>query len=237
LVDEALAQNLTLKTFEARVDEAKGAAKTLGAGRFPSLSLGPSYSLQKFSQNQFPFNPNSGGGVGGFGAQGQIFHNYNLPLRASYEVDFWGRNQDFAKQGNLGVAIAQADLETLSLQLSAQVVSAYINLLKSDALIAKQQELSLLFKRSLELEKNRFDAGLDALDPVELGQRDVADSEALQAGYKAIGNVALSELAVLLGKTPAAVQTLQHGQLSDLNLEASIDTGEPQTLLTHRSLA
>jgi NodT family efflux transporter outer membrane factor (OMF) lipoprotein len=234
LVDEALAQNLTLKTFEARVNEAKGAAKVLGAGRFPSVSLGPSYSLQKFSQNQFPFNPNSGGGIGGFGQQGKVFHNYNLPIKASYEVDFWGRNQDVAKQGKLGIATAQADLENLSLQLSAQVVSAYINLLKSDALILKQQDLSSTFKRSLELEQSRFNAGLDALDPVELRQRDLADSEALQAGYEAIRSVALSELAVLLGKTPASVQTLERGQLNNLSLSASIDAGEPQTLLTHR---
>jgi len=82
LIDEALANNLDLQAAMARVELAQANLLLARSYQFPSVTVGAGADRSRTSQATSQQNS------GGFGA---VSDNYAVGLRASYEVDLWGK--------------------------------------------------------------------------------------------------------------------------------------------------
>jgi multidrug efflux system outer membrane protein len=196
LIDEALANNIDLQTAMSRVDLARSNVLLAQSSLYPSLGLGvdPSRSrttLAGWQPLPAGFNP--------------IHNDYLVALRASYEVDLWGRyhaGAAAARQDLLATAYAR---ETVRTAVTAETARAYFGLLAADAELALLRETLTAREQTIALQDELFRAGV-------IGDFDLQRAQAEQAAVTA--NVAAAEravggyesaLAAILGRSPRQV--------------------------------
>ncbi|MEZ5824236.1 MAG: TolC family protein [Geminicoccaceae bacterium] len=185
LVDEAMANNLSLKGTAARLQEAEARARRAGADLTPQVDL-------------------AGGAGGGGPIQEGASSQFNLGLQASWEVDLWNRLGNAADAAALDAVAARADYRAARQSLAAQVATSWFVLLGN----GRQAELDQHNLDTLQHAYNVVDARVDAGVSLPL-DRNVAKAEASRAGEQlaqskgALDDAARS-LEVLLGRYPAA---------------------------------
>jgi NodT family efflux transporter outer membrane factor (OMF) lipoprotein len=233
-ITEALSNNPSLQAAASRIRQVQALEQAARASRLPTAQLAPSYTLQKFSANQFGFSGGSGGATGNVGSPGSTFQFYSVPLTARYEVDLWAQNRDRQLAANQAVVMARHDYRNLILQLSAMVGTAYVNLLKADAQLQLQAEVETLLAQEADHATRRLQAGLTNGDEVLLRQQAMATARQQTAQWQSTRALALDQMAVLLGRTPAQVADLPRSTLAALAVPTQLRVGVPSELVLHR---
>ena len=160
LVEQALADNLTLKGAYARLAQAEASARRAGAARFPSVDLQGAASRTEQSDD----SPTR-----------RDVTNLSVGAAASYELDLWGRLGSLSAAAALDREASREDLKTAAITLSAQVASVYYQLVEQRAqlrVLAAQLELN---EQVLELVTLRFRRGQVKATDV-LRQRQLVES-------------------------------------------------------------
>jgi multidrug efflux system outer membrane protein len=123
---EALAANLDLRPRRARVDEAAALLKAARSGLYPTVDLAASAGRQRLSQ------------VGSQPLTGidPVSNNYNVGLRAAYEVDLWGRIRSGANAAGQTLAATEFDREAIRIAVAAETARGYFSLVSADAELA-----------------------------------------------------------------------------------------------------
>ena len=216
LIDQAMADNLTLKSAWDRLDQARALARKAGADIVPQLS----------------------GEVGGSSTRSRInsrtdsAQSYSLGLAASYEVDLWGRIRSVSEAAKLDAQASAEYLQTAALTLSAQVATTWFQLLdqRGQIEILKQQQHTN--EQALELISLQFRTGQIGIADL-LQQRQVVES---RRGERALATgraqVLQNQLAVLLGVAPDQMPQTPSGDFSALPLLPA--TGLQSNLLERR---
>ncbi len=201
LIDQALADNLTLKSAWDRLDQARALARKAGADMVPQLS----------------------GEVGGSSTRSRInsqtdsAQSYSLGLAASYEVDLWGRVRSISEAAELDAQASAEYLQTAALTLSAQVATTWFQLLDQlgQIVILKQQQQ--INEQALELISLQFRTGQIGIADL-LQQRQVVES---RRGERALATgraqVLQNQLAVLLGVAPDQMPQIPAGDFDELS--------------------
>ncbi|HNI73439.1 MAG TPA: TolC family protein, partial [Accumulibacter sp.] len=196
LIDEALASNLDLRSAMVRVDLARANVLLAQSSLFPSLNLtvDPSRgrsTLAGWQPLPAGFNP--------------VHNDYLVALRASYEVDLWGRYANgtaAARQDLLSTAYAR---ETVRVAIVAETARAYFGLLAADAERALQRETLQAREQTLALQNRLQQAGV-------IGDFDLQRAQAERAAV--LANLAAAErtvgqyetaLAAIVGRSPREV--------------------------------
>ncbi|MGB3429787.1 MAG: TolC family protein, partial [Burkholderiaceae bacterium] len=149
LVEETLAANLDLRIAIARIEEARANLRLARSFQWPTVDADAGAARVRRSdatEARFP---------------GPLISNsYGAGLNVAYEVDLWGRL-------SAGTTAAQATLlgtrysaETVRTVLAAQVAGAYFQLLGYDAELRLSRETLATRVESVNLQKERFNAGL-----------------------------------------------------------------------------
>jgi NodT family efflux transporter outer membrane factor (OMF) lipoprotein len=218
LIEQALADNLTLKVAYARLDQASATARRQKAGRFPSIDLQASASRTEQSDD----SPTR-----------RDFTNLSAGAAASYEVDLWGRLKSLSDAAALDREGSREDLKTAAISLSAQVASVHYQLVEQRAqlqVLAAQLQLN---EQVLELVTLRFRRGQVKATDV-LRQRQLVESTrgemSLTRSRRAVFEHAL---AILLGRPPGeAVVDSSTGRF--VPLPPPPQTGLPADLIQRR---
>lgn len=105
LIASAQTGNLDLAAAEARVLQADARVRQAGSSLLPSVGFSADASRQTRSDS------------------------FGLSLGASYELDFWGRNQDILDAAVASNKATRADRETVALTATAATASTYFQLL------------------------------------------------------------------------------------------------------------
>ena len=113
LIDEAAANNFDVARARARVAQADARAKQAHAGILPSVDAGG--------------NANYLAGHSNNGSAHET--DWAALLSASYEVDFWGKNQATANSARYLSVAARAERETVAITTLAGVADGYFQLL------------------------------------------------------------------------------------------------------------
>lgn len=187
LIASAQAQNLDLAAAAARIMQAEAQSHVAGAALLPTVNL---------SANATQTGPLSGN------SNTSTRRSFSAELGASYELDFWGKNQANLTAAEQALASSQYDRETLALTVTASVAQTYFQILSlRDRKTTAEQDLADA-NEVLRIIKARVNAGIAS--PLDLAQQQagVANIAAAIPGLDQSEREARATLALLLGLPP-----------------------------------
>jgi outer membrane protein, multidrug efflux system len=218
-VAEAQQANYDLGAAVARVREADALARVAGAALLPSVGAGAAASSQR---TLLPIN----------GGSKITYPEYNLGLTASYEIDFWGKNQATLAAAKATALASRRDQQVIALTVVTGVATTYFQRLALQDRLKVARENLATAENVLTIIEGRRRLGT-AMD------LDVSQQQTIVSGLRAAIpplQQQLSQtsdaLAILVGKPPEQV-TIAHGSLYDLSLPA-VAPGLPSELLARR---
>ena len=182
LIEQALAQNFSLQSVWARLDQAAAVERIARAELYPSLDVDGSAG-RSWSHN----------------SRGTTTNTYSVGAMAGYEFDLWGRIDSSSEAATLDRQASEAELTAAAISLSAEVASTWYQLVEQygqQALVSSQLETNT---RVLELITLRFRRGKVGATDV-LQQRQLAESNRGElANVQSLIGVLEHRLAILLG--------------------------------------
>lgn len=205
LIEQALADNFSLKSAYNRLEQANVTAKQSGAELIPSLAA--TFTGSQQYSNTGDSNP------------------FSLGLTASYEVDLWGRIRANQQAAELDALATIENVKIAALSLSSEVAITWYRL------VEQRSQLNLLAKQIKTNEDNvqilisRF-SGAQAT-AADLYQQQQTLEATIGERYTVRANIKVLEhlLSLLLGKTPETINLPKKNYLPDL-------TAQPITGLT-----
>ena len=227
LEDEALANNLDLRLAIAHIESARAQVTLSQAPLFPIVDLGVSANRSRLSQQTPTLPP----GINPY------VNDYNVGLRASYEVDLWGKYRTSTRAAQNDLLASQYGRETVRTVVAADTARFYFNLLAADAQLALLQDTLKTREESVVLQTERYEAGI-------IGDYDLATAKAERSNVAADVAVAKravaeleSALAALLGRSPREVFTPDVARsvaMSWGTVVPTIPSGIPSDILARR---
>ena len=215
LVEQSLANNFSLQSVWARLDQAAAVERIARAELFPSVDAEGSAG-RSWAHND----------------RGITGNNYAVGAMASYELDLWGRIDSNSKAAMLDRRASEAELTAAGISLSAEVASTWYQLVEQygqQALVANQLDTN---SRVLELITLRFRRGKVGATDV-LQQRQLVESNRGElANVQSLIGVFEHRLAILLGATPDSRAAAPQQQL--ISLPPLPETGIPAELIQRR---
>jgi multidrug efflux system outer membrane protein len=228
LIDEALANNLDLRAAITRVDQARAFVLRSQSDLFPTVDLGAGAARARSTErgtNPLPpgFSPYS--------------NDFRVGLQASYELDLWGKYRTATRAAQSDLLASEYARETVRTAVAAETARAYFSLLTADAQLALLAETLASRDQSVELQRDRYEAGI-------IGDYDFSAAlaeRASVAGDIALAKRAVSELesalAVLLGRSPREVFTpvvARNVEIARMTRVPEIPSGLPSDMLARR---
>lgn len=222
VVEQALLQNLDLRSALARLESARALRGVAAADRWPSLDARATYEHRSESENT-PF--------GAFIPRTNI---HTVALDASWELDLWGRVRRSVEAADADLGASEADLHAAAVSVAGEVVAAYVDLRAAQRRLAIAQENLTLQERTLGLVRARFTAGLVVERDVAQAATNVESTRARMPSLAGAATTAHNRLAVLLGKSPSEMspELATPGALP--TPPAKVAVGVPTDLLRRR---
>jgi len=224
LVSQALRANLDLQAAEARVRGARAARAGATLDLVPTVTFAGSYTRQRLSAATFPI------GVGAFPDQ----DIWDGGFDASWELDLFGRVRRNVQAQGAFLAAAREDLRDVQVSLSAEVARAYFDLRGAEEQLAVARDNAENQRRTLEVTRERLDAGRGTAFDTERAQAQL--SLTLASIPTLVGRVeaAKYQIGVLVGRPPEAVaeELVPAGTLPEL--PPSVTVARPDSLIRRR---
>jgi len=217
-IDQARRANDDLRAAVARVHEADAQRRIAGAPLLPQLDVGAEATRARA--------PVPGGGPFVIG------NDFNPLASASYQLDFFGKNQAAYRAAAATAQASRYDRTTVELTVMAAVAITYFEVLElRDRLDIASANLDNATKtlKGLQLEET---AGLVTGLDVAQQETVVATVDATIPPLRQQLRQNLDALAILLGSTPELID-VTHGTLDGLS-EPPVRAGLPSELLTRR---
>ncbi len=218
--------NLDLQAAVGRVAEARAIRGVAKGGYWPDIVLGGAYSYQKLSENGIQGaqvgQPGDGGGEGGSSLLEDPIDSWIFGLDLSWEIDLFGRVRRTVEAADAQLQASVEDYRDVLVTLYAEVGSAYV-----DAHVEAQN-------RSLELTRDRFNAGLTSALDVAQAEQNLAQTESTIPSLEIGLETSLNRLAVLLGEAPGALHEELQAYTGLPRPDDKVAYGIPADLLRRR---
>jgi NodT family efflux transporter outer membrane factor (OMF) lipoprotein len=225
LIEEAQTANLDIAAAIARVLQADAQAKISGAPLFPNVDFNATATRSRPSQA----TSSSGTGGGGGPSERTL---YNVAFRASYEIDFWGKNRATllaAEQNAVAVRFAR---EVITLSTIASVANTYFLVVSAQDRLRIARDNVRSAERILKLIRDRVAAGTaSALDAAQQ-ETVVATQRASVPVFEQLIRQNITILGVLLGQPPEYI-SIRGTNISRLGVPR-VTPGLPSELLCQR---
>ena len=141
--------------------------------------------------------------VTGGGGDTPTRRSYQLNIGASWEPDVFGRLRNAVESARAGEQIAQADLAAARLAAQGELAVNYFGLREADVLRGLQAATLAGYQRSLQITRNRYEAGVVARTDVLQAESQLANSQADLLTLERQRATFEHAVAVLVGKAPA----------------------------------
>ena len=226
LIQEARTENLSVQTAAARVYEARARLGIATGQYYPDVDLDASYSRSEPSENGLL------SGLPPEAFEGSDF--YNIGMGFNWEIDVFGRLRRGAEAARADLEASIEDYRDVMVILMADVAANYIEVRTLQDRIKYGRANVEAQAGSLQLTRDRFDAGLSPLTDVTQAEYNLANSQAAIPSLEARLVAATNRLAVLLGKPPGAVDDLLAGESAIPDPDQGVTLGIPADLLRRR---
>jgi multidrug efflux system outer membrane protein len=226
LVEEALAANLDLRIAVARIDEARANLRLARSYQYPTVDAGLAAARARRSDAIEPRFPGP-----------LITDDYSAGLNVAYEVDLWGRLKAGTTAAQAVLLSTRYSAETVRTVLAAQVADAYFTLLAFDAELRLSRDTLATRVESVNLQKQRFDAGLIGDYELRLAEAERATVASSVPPLERAVAQSEAALAVLAGRSPRAVFAPAVTRNADLKVDGpgpAVPAGLPSDLLERR---
>ncbi len=184
LLQQVEISNQNVLVAEAQFRRAQALVVSSRAAYFPTLDAGVSAVRSR--------SPT--GVIGGTTAGGRIT-NRSASLNSAWEADLWGRLRRTVESSEAGAQASAADLAAARLSAQAELASSYFQLRILDAQRQLLEDTAAGYRKSLDLTKNRYDAGV-AETQLKSTRAQAIDTGVQRAQLE-------HAIAVLVGKAPA----------------------------------
>ena len=205
LEDQLDVNNQNIKQSFENFMEARTLVAQARAQLYPTLSVGPTYTYSHPSGNL----KNTIGTTGASGSTSNKGSTPNselatLPFSASWVPDLWGRVRNLIHEQQYNAQLSAADLENEKLTEQASLAVFLFELRGQDALQKVLDDTVAADKKSVELNRSRFETGVDSEISLVQAQNalDNAASQAVNVGL--LRAQFEHAIAVLIGTVPSS---------------------------------
>ena len=222
LIAKASKNNTDLKIAVARIEEADGYMREVGAALFPQVNLDSTGSRYRVTEL---------GAVPMFNGMSPTRSNFNVRLGTTFELDFWGklrRSQESVKAQALASRFAK---DTVDLSLKSLVTGDYLLLRSLEAQIELSKASMKSREDSLALTKRRLDGGISSALDVHQAEVAYNNLKAQLADLTRQRAIIEHQLAVLTGDLDLKIAS---GDIQSLPIPPVPPVGLPSTLLEAR---
>ena len=213
LVAQVEVSNQNVAAAVAAYDQARAITREQRAALFPQVSL-------------------DGGSNRTGGPERPTTRSYRVNIGASWEPDVFGRLRNAVAGARAGEQVAEADLAAARLAAQAELAANYFAVRQVDIATALQTATVAGYQRSLQIARNRYEAGVVARTDVLQAESQLANSQADLLGLERQRGEFEHAVAVLVGKAPANFALAAEPQWS-VQIPA-IPPEVPSTLLQRR---
>jgi NodT family efflux transporter outer membrane factor (OMF) lipoprotein len=221
LEDQLTVSNQNLKIADARFRQARAMIGFQRASEFPTISVDMNASSLQDSSHQPYFliqNPSP---------EGELQLSFDL----NYEIDLWGRIHRTVSAAREEAQATDADLETVSLSLHAELAKDYIELRSADAQQRLLDDTVKAYTDALRLTKNRLAGGYAPGSDVAQAQTQLDTTRVQDTDIGVMRAQYEHAIATLIGTPPAAFSLPP----SPLDMQPpTIPPGIPSELLQRR---
>ncbi len=223
LEDQVDISNQNVAAAEAAFRQARALVWSARAAYFPTATIGVGYTRSSKSTTLNP-NPN-------VTTKRTTLNDYLLVGDISWEPDIWGKVRRSVESNKASAQASAADLESARLLAQAELAQDYLQLRTLDSQKKLLDETVQAFQKSLELTKNRYEAGVASKEDVLLAETQLKTTQAQAIDIGVQRAQFEHAIALLVGK-PASVFSIPFSPLT-LALP-SIPAGVPSELLERR---
>jgi multidrug efflux system outer membrane protein len=224
LLNEAVRANLDVRAAEARVRGARSARTQVALDLAPTVTFGAGYTRERLSSASFPI------GLGTFPDQDVWDGGFD----AAWELDLFGRVRRNVQAQGAFVAVTQADLRDVQVSLTAELARAYFELRGAQEQLVVAQRNAQNQRRTLEVTRQRLDAGRGTAFDTERAQAQLSFTLASVPSLESRVREAQYQIGVLVGRSPAAVA----GELEAIGglpaLPAEVAVASPDSIVRRR---
>jgi NodT family efflux transporter outer membrane factor (OMF) lipoprotein len=197
LIEEALEESPTMHIAEARLKNAAGIARQIGALQKIQVSAAASASLTKVSYEYQSYMPP------------ENLNDYgSLLLDFAYEFDFWDKNKASVAAATSELAAAEAEQAASKLLLSTSVANSYAELARLHVNLETVNEALDIRRQTVELLTKRYEKGLENKGAVSQATSAEASVEAELLRLQESIELQKNAIAALLGKGPDRGNTI-----------------------------
>ncbi len=151
LEERVVVSNQNLKAAMAQYTQASATVQQFRSNLFPTLSVTPSYSRTRVSQNRpTGINPTSG----------NPYNDLVVSGSASWEPDLWGNIRRTVQQARVNAQASAADLANVQLSLQSELAMDYFELRGLDTQKQLLDDTIQSYQRFLQLTISRFHGGV-----------------------------------------------------------------------------
>ena len=224
LIERASQGNLGLQEAYARIQEARAQRGVVKAPLFPDIDAATSYQR----------NRSSGNSLGLMDVDQDDLDFYSGGFDAVWEVDLFGRIRRSIEAADADLQASAEDYRDILVTLYADVARNYIEVRSFQTRLMIAENNIKAQRQSLQLAKDRVEAGVSPSLDVAQATTNLADTESgvpgLQIGLKR----ALNRLAVLLGEHPGTLDEELGVSTSTPAPPKGITIGIPADLIRQR---
>jgi outer membrane protein, multidrug efflux system len=194
LITQALAGNYDLKVAVTRIEQARAQVDVVRADFWPQVG----YQASAAREKSFIPLPQLQGNV--------TYNSFQAAINAAWEADVWGRIRRSSEAATAGL-YAQEDVRRgVMLTLVSDIAANYFLLIELDRQLAIAQESATVYKQTLDLFSQRFEAGRDSKLGVMRAQAAYDSSNAAIAALNRAITQQENAICVLLGSFPRAIE-------------------------------
>ncbi len=220
LIRRAEVENLDLRIAVARVAEARALRGVAKGDLYPNLVLNGAYSYTEISENS-PV----GQIITGAGREVEPVEQWETSASSFWEIDLFGRVRRRVEASSAQFEATIEDYRDVLVSLYAEVALNYVDVRSLQRRLELARQNAQAQGESLELTRDRFEAGLTSALDVAQAEQNLAQTESTIPTLETALNAALNRVAVLLGQQPGALH-------DELLAEAGVIPSVPATLTT-----
>ena len=218
VLDLALTNNRDLRTAALNIQRAQQQYQITENNQLPTIGASGSVLRQDTMSNQ--------------GRGPSTSYNVGLGVTA-YELDFWGRVRSLRDNALDNFLATQSARDATQIALIGQVSQAWLSYSFANANLKLAEQTLKAQLESYNLNKKRFDVGIDSELPVRQAQISVETARNDVANYKTQVAQAQNLLNLLVGQ-PVPANLLPAQRITRLSSTTSIGAGLPSDLLVNR---
>ncbi len=166
--------------------------------------------------------------------QNNPFSSYQVNVGMSaYELDFWGRIQSLKDAALNQYLVSQNQRDAVQISLIAQVAQAWVSYSFAHAQLELAEQTAQTQLESFQLNKKRFQAGIDSEIPLRQAEMTLETSKQDIAHFRTEVMQAKNLLNVLVGQ-PVPDALLASKPIRNISQHTMISVGIPSDLLSDR---